>query len=340
MAVHLDLRGFPLTNITVAVPACNEEACIRAHLAALDKAAARTCANVAVLIFANGCADRTAAITRAFAAAHLDLRVCEATLAPGEANAGMARRVAARVALELFPGTDILVTSDADSELAPASLDAIREQISSGVDLLCGSTSCSLPDEIRNAPNVRRHERLAMPYAALMRELRFGVDRLCARQAPGQVPHYTASGACMAVSRAFYDRIGGLPGDSSSEDRALLRRAERCGARIHFSHAAHATVSPRLVGRAAGGMAETLKRNFEETDPVCDQGFLSAGEARRAWRFANEDHRAGTPPVLPDARRRMRLSDLERELPRLDAFLEEAVRPMFATTSAAVPVGA
>ena len=324
-----------MTHITIAVPACNEAACLPAHLSALDRAAARTSANVDVLVFANGCTDHTVRVARGFAARHFRLTVEDVTLRATEASAGRARRLAARMALDHVPGTDILVTTDADSELAPGCLEAFRRSMAAGADLVCGRISFSLARDLRRAPNMRRHDRIARPYGELVRELRFGIDLLCGRQAPGPRPHYVASGACMALSRAFHDAIDGLPDVPSGEDRALVRCAERRHARIDYSPRAHALVSPRLFGRAAGGMAETLRRRLDDADPVCDAAFLRTDEARRAWCMA---HVGGAGSILPDAQVPMRVSELKAELPRLEAFVADAVRPFMAELSPASPL--
>ncbi|ETX16708.1 hypothetical protein OCH239_00430 [Roseivivax halodurans JCM 10272] len=324
-----------MTHITVAVPACNEAEGLPAHLAALDRAAARTRAQVDVLIFANGCTDDTARLASGFKARHCRVRVESATLAPGEANAGTARRLAARMAVALSPETDILVTTDADSQLAPDCLEAFRSGVSAGADLVCGTISFSLAPEVRNAPCMRRHDRIATPYGELMRELRFGIDLLCGRRAPGPLPHYVASGACMALSRALYEAIGGFPDAACGEDRALARCAGRRGARIDYCSRAHAVVSPRLVGRAAGGMADTLRRRLGDPDPLTDAAFLRAADVRRVWQAARSGDRTA---CLPDAERPMRLSDLERELPRLRAFMDARVRPLVTGTAATAPL--
>ena len=327
-----------MKQITLAVPACNEEAYIGAHLAALDRAAARTSAEVSVLVFANGCTDATVNIVGGVISENLDVRVAEAVLPAHAASAGIARREAARRALELWPATDVLVTSDADAEFEPDCLASLESGIRSGADLVCGAISFDLPHDVSMASPMMRHDQVAAPYGDLMRELRFGIDLLCGRQVPGPIPHYTASGACMALSRTLYDHLDGLPAVPCGEDRALVRSAEAIGARVRFCSAARATVSSRLMGRAAGGMADTLLRRLDDQDAECDAAFLSADEARRAWNTALAARGEGRVPLLRNAQRPMRVSELEQELQSLAKFIAAEVRPRAANHDRTAPM--
>ena len=322
-----------LTHITVAVPACNEAERILSHLKALDLAAASVKARVSVYVFANNCRDETAERAANFHADHADIVVERAELEAPDRTAGAARRLAVLRALVAVPRTDLIVTTDADSEMRPDCLEVCRTEIGAGADLVCGTISFSPTPELRHAPSLRRYDRTAGPYADLMRELRFAVDVVCGRQLPGATPHYTTSGACIALTRAFHDRIGGLPRVPCGEDRALVRLAEQCGARVSYSRNAHSVVSARLVGRAIGGMADTLCRRLGADDPDCDEAFLTARAARRAWGAARAAAARGRHPVLPNASRPMRLSELERELPRMQAFLTSEVRPDLASAA-------
>jgi glycosyltransferase involved in cell wall biosynthesis len=101
--------------IAVVVPAHQEEAYVGATLAALRATAPRE-----VLVVANGCRDRTAAVARAHGA-----RVLETP----EAGVSRARNVGARATTG-----DILVFLDADTVLAPGALDAIAAAVPACAD--------------------------------------------------------------------------------------------------------------------------------------------------------------------------------------------------------------
>jgi hypothetical protein len=80
-----------------------------------------------------------------------------------------------------------------------------------------------------------------------------------------------------------YRRCGGIPPVASGEDRALIAALRRVDARIRHSPAVHVTVSGRILGRAAGGMAETIRRRLEKPDEYLDDRLEPAMTcARRA----------------------------------------------------------
>src|ERR1700761_2329771 len=96
--------------------------------------------------------------------------------------------------------------------------------------------------------------------------------------------HTQHSGASIAITAQAFARCGGVPDVSSSEDRALIAALRRVDARIRHSPNVHVTVSGRTVGRAAGGMAETIRRRMIAPDLYIDDRLEPAADcARRAW---------------------------------------------------------
>jgi len=71
--------------------------------------------------------------------------------------------------------------------------------------------------------------------------------------------HNDHTGASLAVKSDVYVRVGGIPEIPCREDIAFVVKA--CGAGFRLRHApkVRVTVSARLDGRAAGGMADCLK---------------------------------------------------------------------------------
>jgi hypothetical protein len=185
-------------------------------------------------------------------------------------------------------------------------------------------------------------------YAALQDRVRHCCDQLIGRQPlDGARPHYVEAGANIGISRALFRRLGGLQPARSSEDRALVRAAELAGARILYASGAEVQTSNRLVGRACGGLATTLRRLLHDAEPLADQRFrpmtgiasmwssaLAAASsrprgARRPWAairhavLENEWHRSMSA-------QRLTASDLERAIPRLTAFVTDEIEPAFA----------
>ena len=331
-----------VSAIVVAIPAHDEERLIARALAALrrDAAGARDAEGAAglrceALVLADGCRDATAAMARAASSPGMPARVVEREGAgggrgqggTGQGGAGWARRAALEAALGLCGPGAVLLTTDADAVIRPGTLAAIARAMEAGADLVCGAISTTLPEAVADAPSIRRIDGVSAPYAALVRELRFAVDRLHGPQPEGPCPHYVESGACIAIRPDLLRRLGGLPDVASGEDRALARAAERAGARIAYEAGAHAWVSPRLGGRAAGGMAETIRARLLDPDPEACAMLPSAAALAAHWREAVAAPAGAPRPALPVADPPLRASGLERDLPAMEALLRDEVRP-------------
>lgn len=236
----------------------------------------------AVLVFANNCTDATAQVARE-AAARWPMRivVAEAALPPGLAHAGGARRGAMDAAAALLsnPGAALLST-DADGRAAPDWLAANLAAFAAGADAVAGAIE---PDavEVANLPAaLRLREGRESTYAALLDELAWLIDPDPHDPWPRHGIH---SGASMALTLDAYQRIGGLPTVPVGEDRALFDTVRRAGMRVRHCPAARVTVSCRLVGRAAGGMADTLLRRGMDADAPTDFRLEPVIDA--FWRF-------------------------------------------------------
>jgi GT2 family glycosyltransferase len=272
----------------VAIPARDEAArlvpCLKA-LADQRSAYGQTVdpSAFAVLVFANNCGDDTARIARAFAGrSPLRLAVAEAALPPDRAHAGGARRAAMDAAAALLDGGPraALLSTDADGRAAPDWLTANLAALAAGADAVAGAF---LPDAAEVAslpPALRIREESERAYAALSDELAWLIDPDPHDPWPR---HGIRSGASMAVTLGAYRRIGGLPAVPVGEDRALFEAVRRAGMRVRHCPAARVTVSCRLVGRAAGGMADTLRRRRLNATAPTDPRLEPAADA--FWRF-------------------------------------------------------
>jgi cellulose synthase/poly-beta-1,6-N-acetylglucosamine synthase-like glycosyltransferase len=102
----------------VAIPALNEEEQIGARLQALDGQVSARLDHI--VQFANNCSDGTVEVAQSVRfASGARLHVVEASLAPGEANAGTARRRAMNAALPQAGPGSLLLTTDADGLVDP-----------------------------------------------------------------------------------------------------------------------------------------------------------------------------------------------------------------------------
>ncbi len=82
--------------------------------------------------------------------------------------------------------------------------------------------------------------------------------------------HFEHSGASIATTVAAFKRAGGLPPLPIGEDRGFLRALRAVDAKVRHAPEVRVTVSGRLEGRAAGGMAETMARRMVLQDALLD----------------------------------------------------------------------
>ncbi|PWC28166.1 glycosyltransferase [Teichococcus aestuarii] len=269
-------------DAVLAIPVRNEVAKIGACLAAL--AAQTALARLTVLLLLNNCTDGTRDRVRrlrpALPFALLALRV---SLPPEQAHAGEARGLAldaAAALLEARGASDgLLLTTDADSRVAPDWLEATRAAFAAGADAVAGAVRYDPAERRRLPAMLRRRMLLEERYHALL-------ARLEARQDPCPHDpwprHRGASGASLAVTLRAYRRAGGLPRWPVGEDRALAAALRASGARIRHATDVRVRTACRLQGRAVGGAADTLRQQALCPELPCDPMLEPAeGAARR-----------------------------------------------------------
>jgi hypothetical protein len=263
----------------VAIPARDEVVCIAACLEALDNQIGAQFDDIVVL--ANNCGDGTAAAARAVVLRPgTSLHVIEMTLPPGEANAGTARRLACEAAIQLAGLDGILLTTDADGLVDPDWLAANLDEIAAGAEVVAGWVELHPLDWGHIPARLHEDDARECEYDSLCDRIHALLDPDPADPEPRHTQH---SGASIAVTVAAYRRCGGIPHVASGEDRALMAALRRVDARIRHAPSVHVIVSGRTVGRAAGGMADTIRRRLEKPDPYIDDRLEPAADcARRA----------------------------------------------------------
>jgi hypothetical protein len=296
---NFNLRRHELTRAIVAIPAKDEADHIGACLLAL---AGQTRKPDAVVLLANNCTDSTVASARLLSASlpyQLHIRNC--TFPPTAASAGVARRIAAQIAAELAGRGGVLLTTDADSIVAASWMERNLQALAAGADLVCGRVALD-PTEAALIPS-HLHEDDTRECELI--EL---LDLLAARFDPDPADpwprHTEVAGASLAVTVAAFDRVGGIPALASGEDRAFVAALASIDARICHDSIITVTVSGRRVGRAPGGMADTIRRRMMQQDEFTDCNVEPAIDAyrridfrrrvRRTWRQARE---MLTPPM-------------------------------------------
>ena len=261
----------------IAVPARSEAQRIGACLDALLREVRG--ADAAVVVLANNCCDDTAGRARAAAAQGAPVFVEEVELAAADAHAGGARRRAlAAAAARLRTPDGLLLTTDADSRVAPGWLAANRCAMQAGADAVCGVVALC-PDETRDLafPEARRRE---ARYATLQAELGARIDPQAHDPWPN---HLWAWGASLAVRADVYVRAGGVPDHPLAEDRAFVARLNEVDARVRHALDVRVVTSARREGRAPGGLAALVDAYAGGVAGPCDAALEPAlAAARRA----------------------------------------------------------
>ena len=98
--------------------------------------------------------------------------------------------------------------------------------------------------------------------------------------------HRTTIGASLSVTVAAYRAVGGMPEIPLGEDGAFVAKLLAHGFRVRHARDVMVLISARLSGRAAGGVADTIRSRCEEPDALCDARMEAFPRAvsRYLWR--------------------------------------------------------
>jgi GT2 family glycosyltransferase len=280
-------------DVTVAIPAHNEqdriEECLRAL--ALQEGPERH----AVVLLANNCTDGTEDLARALLP-RLPCKVYieRCSFPPAQATAGHARRRAMQLAAARTRAGGVLMTTDADSRVAPDWVAANLAAIRRGADVVCGRALIDPEEAVAIPEHLHADDAVECAYDRLLDAIHNAVDPDPADPWPRHTEH---SGASIALRAALLDGCGGVPAVALGEDRAFLAALRRIDARVRHAPEVTVVVSGRLEGRAAGGMADTMRRRILQQDDLLDDRLepaldcLRRAAARRrfAWVWRRRD---------------------------------------------------
>lgn len=249
-------------KLVVCIPARNEEERIGECLHAL---CGQTVTIDAIVLFLNNCTDSTAEICRSFATGTRWV-VVEEMLTGHLASAGEARRRALWHAAARFPHAAIL-TTDADTRPPMDWVEKNLRAVAAGADVVCGQAELFADDAARIKPELHLDDRRETFLLTLLDE----IDAALNPEPHDPWPRHTQeSGASICLKPGVLGRIGGAPRVASGEDRALIDRCRMIDLKIRHDPTIIMPVSGRLEGRAAGGMAETIKRRMQIQDEFAD----------------------------------------------------------------------
>lgn len=289
----------PAIPVIIAIPVHNEAARLSQCLAALSIQRDATGGPIPfgafeILVFANNCSDASVRIARSFGdRSPRRVTVFEERLPPERSNAGWARKRAmdlASIRLSEAIGPGVIMTTDADSCVSPTWFDANMTELGRGVDCVAGYIDANAEDILSLGQGFVARGHLEDAYIRQVAE----IYALCDPRPHNPWPtHRVSSGASLAITRAAYVAIGGLPARPLGEDAALTACLDDAGFKVRHSMDVFVTTSCRLDGRAIGGAADTMRYRVENLNAHCDDELeravpltrraINCGLLRKAW---------------------------------------------------------
>jgi glycosyltransferase involved in cell wall biosynthesis len=216
----------------VVVPAHNEETLLPACLTALHRAACQVSVPVHVLVAADSCTDRTAAVARACGARVIGIRA---------RSVGTARAAGMRELLRLTagpaPAATWLATTDADTVVPPSWLQRQVAHADRGWDVVLGTvTVADWSEHPRHVPAA-----------------------FAARYESGDRPHGHVHGANLGIRASAYLAAGGFRSLRTAEDHALVAAAAEAGCSVLSAGDVPVETSARRHARAPRGFSHLLR---------------------------------------------------------------------------------
>ncbi len=275
--VQPDAAGPIPPRVVVAIPVRNEVARIQGCLRALARQQGAAADRVVLLL--NGCIDGTRqAIEDIAPSLAVAIEIVERDLHGEDATAGMARSLAVAHAAHGLTARDILMTTDADGAVAPNWVAANLDALAQGADIVCGRAVIDWAEALLIPDHLHADDALECRLGALIDEIATLVDPQPHDPWPRHTEH---SGASLAFTVAAWRRAGGIPPIPCGEDRAFVDRLRDIDARIRHDPNVQVTVSGRTQGRAAGGMADTIRRRMVVQDEFIDAALEPASDRYR-----------------------------------------------------------
>ncbi|GJE17592.1 hypothetical protein AIGOOFII_2308 [Methylobacterium marchantiae] len=269
----------------IALPVRNEAERIEACLRAIDAQEGVRPGSLGLYLFLNNCTDGTDRIVSELAETmSIPVRVRFVTF--DGAHAGWARRAAMDAAAEWI-GPDgtagTILSSDADSRVPSDWVARNLAALDAGADAVAGRIQIDEDEWAALPKSLRARGKLEDAYSDLLTEAEARIDPDPHDPWPC---HRTTIGATLSVRLSAYRLVGGMPMIALGEDGAFVAALLQHGLRVRHAKDVVVTVSGRLVGRAPGGVADTIRARCEVPDSLCDARLEAVPRAlyRYLWR--------------------------------------------------------
>jgi cellulose synthase/poly-beta-1,6-N-acetylglucosamine synthase-like glycosyltransferase len=239
MAAHVNALDYTFWSIGIVVPAQNEEASIGQCIDSIRRSCeAARLRGYWMVIVADSCTDDTAARARRAVAGAGEVLECEVK------SAGSARRLGVNAVLRQFRDKELsqiwLANTDADTLVTRDWISVQLQLADTGVAAVAGIV------RLEAGGSLAAHELYRTTYLT---------------RPDGTHGH--VHGANLALRADAYVDAGGWAHLALAEDHCLWRRLARRGWRLSSPVNSVVVTSARLVGRARGGFADTLKAGLD-----------------------------------------------------------------------------
>jgi hypothetical protein len=316
-------------KIAIAVPLKNEASHILPMLSSLDESACRYGGDVTLVVVANDCSDSSIDLLASYLPRHMRLEWCAVSMLPGSRHAGWARRLALDAAADqLRSPRDVLLSTDADTLVSPDWIRKIVAHIDLGYNAVAGQALTRREErQALGAEAKKRLDHIGRYYTALS-YLQMAANPVTDDPWPR---HFYEGGASIALTLELYRRIGGAPTPPVAEDKALFDRIREHGGRIRHPVDVRVFTSCRTVGRAPGGMADTLTLWIEQTEdgPLHELYNVSSSLSGQVSAVDQLCFRT-LPSAQAEAQRRINvLRDGSEPLPQIEPVLVMPLRVNF-----------
>lgn len=272
-------------DTVIAIPVRNEAERIEACLRAIDAQEGVRPGRLGLYLFLNNCSDGTDRIVSDLVPG-LSIPVRVRFVDFAGAHAGWARREAMDAAADWIgpEGTvGTILSTDADSRVPPDWVARNLASLDAGADAVAGRIEIDEAEWAALPRSLRSRGKLEDRYSDLLTEAEARIDPDPHDPWPC---HRTTIGATLAVRLSAYRLVGGMPPIPLGEDGAFVAALLQHGMRVRHARDVVVTVSGRLVGRAPGGVADTIRARCEVPDSLCDARLEAVPRAlhRYLWR--------------------------------------------------------
>ncbi len=295
-------------RVAIAIPIKNEEEHLPACLEAIDRAAQVFGGRVTIVAVLNDCSDGTFDVLTQWRPRFAEVSWHAVSLLAACRHAGWARRLAWDSAASLLEhDDDLMLSTDADTNVAPDWIVRAAAHIDDGYDAVAGRALTVRGDREQLGATARRRLDMIGRYYTALDYLRADAEASPHDPWPR---HFYEGGASIALSRGLYRRIGGAPTPPVAEDRALFDHIRRHGGRVRHALDVRVFTSCRTAGRAPGGMADAVARWIDQPDdaPLHETyGVAAALDPNHATGLDRLSF-ATLPAAIAEAQRRIRLA--------------------------------